>query len=195
MADGNQVSAFALFSPGAFAAQWDHPGQYGTTKTNTVDSQPNTKGNWSPKLTLASVQDLAGSAFPSLRRLHRRPGAGERGGRYHHCGRGQRVVLAPRELRPSSPGVFYLYNVLDSQRCRPTRRPLAWSGSTTRPAARPADCAAASDAGAITAAGFVPLAATRRAYRLRSRRGDLSGLRRHHKPLDPPTRRTKEALR
>jgi len=158
VADGNQASAFALFSPGAFASEWDHPGQFGTTKTNTVDSQPNTKGNWSPKLTLASVQDMAGSAF--------HPFVDFIGGK----GRGSEMVDATTVVEANEwyshlgsttivPGVFYLYNVLDmALPTYPTA--LGLVGFDNAAGGTVSGLCSGQQAGTITAAGFVPLPST-----------------------------------
>jgi ABC-type phosphate transport system substrate-binding protein len=155
VADGNRATAFALYSPGAFATQWDHPSQYGTAKTNTVAGEPNTKGNWSPKLTLASVQDLAGSAFHPFVDFTAGKGRGseavdtttvaETNEWYSHLGSTTIV-----------PGVFYLYNVVDAALpTYPVALGLVGFDNTT--GATPSGLCAGHDASAITAAGFVPL--------------------------------------
>lgn len=158
VADGNQATAFTLYSPGAFATQWDHPGQYGTTKTNTADAQPNTKGNWSPRLTLASVEDLAGSAFHPFVDFTAGRGRGSEGVDPATVAEANEWYSHPASTTVV-PGVFYLYDVVDT--ALPTdSAAVSLVGFDNAAGDTASGLCGGQDTAAIEAAGFEPLGTT-----------------------------------
>jgi hypothetical protein len=150
------TDAFSLYPAGSFSYQWDHPKAYGPTLSNPDDStQPNTEGNWSASLTLASVDAVGGSAPNPFVAFTTGEGRGsealdtttvtETNEWYSHVG-GSTVV----------PGVFYLYNVVDD--VLPTyQAAVSFVGfDNVSEGAASALCDGA-DASEISAASYVPL--------------------------------------
>lgn len=144
MGAGQEKNAFFIFSAGAFAHEWDAPAHFSAAATN-----------WSPELTLASVNDLASNvAHPFVDYS-----AGD--------GRGTETVDTTTVAEANEwyshqgstgivPGVFYLYDVVDT--ALPTYAAAnALVGFDNAAGGSASALCSGQDAPAITKAGFVPL--------------------------------------
>lgn len=159
IADGDEAQAFFLYTAGRFTHQWNHPKAFGPTKSNGVDeSQPNAEGNWSSTLTLANVQDLGGQAFHSF--VDYRPSKRGRGTESLDTTtvtEANEWFFARSDGATIVPGVFYLYNVVDTA-LPMYQAALGFVGFTaSSPLASP--LCSGDESSKIIAAGFVPLTA------------------------------------